>query len=108
MAGLFTKCVVMAALMAGMAAAASAMAADKDWYVGHLGDEVCVPIRGIHDDLTRARWGGPMRTPEDVAKKLREKGLRTQWMSFDTVLGAAQGGESLREHGRNPDRGFPR
>ena len=63
-------------LLAGAFVALSVSAARaENWYIAHLGSEPCVAVGNIGDDFHRVFYStGSMRTPIDVAAKLRRMG----------------------------------
>jgi len=49
--------------------------ADGRWYIGHFGQEVCIPLNDIGNNGTRAYYGaGNMRNPEDFARFMASVG----------------------------------
>ena len=52
-------------------------AKDARWFVGHLGEETCVPLDDVGPDLSRLYYGaGNMHTPEDFVAVALSRGIR--------------------------------
>jgi hypothetical protein len=68
---------------------------DAHWYMGHVNEEICVPLDDIGPNNTRLYFGGgPYRVPQDLVHQMIKDGLEVK--NLTTGLSAGEAGYSVR------------